>query len=307
MSAAFRTLVYGNAILLLMLTTLMWGGNTIAGRLAIGEVSPMMVVALRWVIVSSVMTVTMWSRIRAEWPLIRASMGKIVLMAVFGFTGFNSLFYAAAHYTTAVNLGILQGSMPMLVLLGALLFYRVPVRPLQILGIFATMTGVAMIAAQGSLETLLKLTINPGDGLMLIACVFYAGYTLALRSRPQISGLVFFTVLSIVAAITSIPGILYESAAGILQVPTFKGWLIILYVALGPSCLSQIFFMRGVELIGPARAGIFINLVPIFAAILAVLILGEDFRMHHALALTLVLGGIWLSERRSKAATQVQG
>ncbi|MBD8894007.1 DMT family transporter [Roseibium litorale] len=300
MSAAFRNLVYGNAILLLMLTTLLWGGNTIAGRLAIGEVSPLMVVALRWVIVSSVMTVMVWPKLRVEWPLVRGSMGKMALMSAFGFTGFNSLFYAAAHYTTAVNLGILQGSMPMLVLLGALLFYRVPVRPIQILGILATMIGVALIAAQGHLETLLRMSINPGDGLMLIACIFYAGYTLALRNRPQISGLVFFTVLSIVAAITSLPGIAYEAAAGTLQVPSLKGWLIIFYISLGPSCLAQIFFMRGVELIGPARAGVFINLVPIFAAILAILILGEDFRLHHALALVLVLGGIWLSERRGK-------
>lgn len=301
MSAAFRSLVFGNAILLLMLTTLMWGGNTIAGRLAIGEVSPLVVVALRWVIVSSVMTLTMWPKLREEWPLVRASLGKIILMSAFGFTGFNSLFYAAAHYTTAVNLGIIQGSMPMLVLLGSLIFFRTPVRPLQILGIIATMTGVALIAAQGRLETLLTMSINPGDGLMLIACLFYAGYTLALRNRPQVSGMVFFTVLSIVAAVTSLPGLVWEASSGTLQWPSFNGWLIVLYIALFPSCLAQIFFMRGVELIGPARAGIFINLVPIFAAVLAVLILGEAFKTHHGLSLVLVLGGIWLSERRAAA------
>src|SRR4051794_40399391 len=79
--------------------------------------------------------------------------------------------------------------------------------------------------------------------------------------------------------------------------PTPKGWLILLYVALVPSLLSQMFYMRGVELIGPGRAGLFVNLVPIFGALLVVLLLGEPFRAYHALALALVLGGIWLAER----------
>jgi drug/metabolite transporter (DMT)-like permease len=83
---------------------------------------------------------------------------------------------------------------------------------------------------------------------------------------------------------------------GDFQWPTPKGWLITLYIAVFPSFLSQLFFMRGVDLIGPGRAGIFVNLVPVFSAILAVLILGEAFQAYHALALALVLGGIVLAE-----------
>jgi drug/metabolite transporter (DMT)-like permease len=76
-----------------------------------------------------------------------------------------------------------------------------------------------------------------------------------------------------------------------------QGGLILLYVALVPSLLSQMFYMRGVELIGPGWTGLFVNLVPIFGALLVVLLLGEPFRAYHALALALVLGGIWLAER----------
>ncbi|MEP2435768.1 MAG: DMT family transporter, partial [Roseibium sp.] len=220
--------------------------------------------------------------------------------ATFGFTGFNSLFYIAAHRTTAVNLGIIQGSMPVLVLIGAVLAFGVRVRPLQVVGILITLAGVAMVAAQGDLDVLLHLSINPGDGIMLIASLFYAGYTLSLRNRPQVSGMVFFAVLSVVAALTSIPGLFYEHSIGTLQWPTFQGWLVVLYISLFPSSLAQIFFMRGVELIGPARAGVFINLVPIFAAGLGILILGEPFHAYHAVALVMVLGGIWLSERKSE-------
>lgn len=296
----FRGYIFGNAALLLILTTLMWGGNTVAGRLAIDEVSPMAVVALRWIIVSVVMVSVTLPRLKAEWPLIKAHLGRLSLMALFGFTGFNSLFYVAAHRTTAVNLGIIQGAMPVLVLIGAVLAFGVRVRPLQVVGILITLAGVAMVAAQGDPDVLLHLSINPGDGIMLIACLFYAGYTLSLRNRPQVSGLVFFAVLSVVAALTSIPGLFYEHAVDTLQWPTFEGWLVVLYIALFPSSLAQIFFMRGVELIGPARAGVFINLVPIFAAGLGILILGEPFHAYHAIALVMVLGGIWLSERKTE-------
>lgn len=291
--------LYGNAVLLLILTTLFWGGNAVAGRLAIGEVSPMVVVALRWILVAAIMAGYFWPRIVAEWPLMRPYLGRMVLMAVFGFVAFNSLFYIAAHSTTAVNLGIIQGSMPVFVLIGSVLAFGTKARPLQVLGILVTLIGVVLVASQGNLQVLLTLSVNPGDGIMLVACFLYSAYTLALRSRPQVSGLVFFAVLSIIAAVTSLPALGYEIATGTAQWPTPKGWLIVLFIALFPSCLSQIFFMRGVELIGPARAGVFINLVPIFAPILAVLVLGEPFRWHHGAALALVLGGIYLSERRA--------
>lgn len=292
-------LAYGNAILLLMATTLLWGGNTVAGRLAAGEVSPMVVVFLRWIIVACLMLPVLWPRVRSEWPVMRPYMTRMILMAAFGFVGFNTLFYIAAAQTTAVNLGIIQGSMPIIVLLGSVFAFGLKVRWLQVAGILTTLVGVTLIAAQGSLDVLLSLAVNPGDGIMLAACVLYSGYTLALRNRPQVSGLVFFAVLSGISVFASLPGLAYEMASGSAQWPDFNGWLVVLYIALGPSCLSQIFFMRGVELIGPARAGVFINLVPIFAAILAVSILGEPFKWHHGLALVLVLGGIWLSERKN--------
>ncbi|MTI42771.1 DMT family transporter [Roseibium hamelinense] len=287
-------------MLLLVLTTLFWGGNTVAGRLAIGEVSPLIVVALRWIIVASVMLAFMWPRVLREWPIMRPHIGKMALMAVFGFVGFNSLFYIAAQSTTAINLGIIQGSMPVFVLIGSVIAFSTRVGLVQALGIFVTVAGVVLIASQGSLEVLKSLSVNPGDGIMLMACVLYSGYTLALRNRPQVSGLVFFTVLSVIAAITSLPVAAYEVVQGTAQWPTFNGWLVVLYISIFPSCLSQIFFMRGVELIGPARAGVFINLVPIWAPILAVGILGEPFEWHHGVALVLVLTGIWMSERKQK-------
>ena len=290
--------LWGQAYVLLTLTTLMWGGTAIAGRLAVGEVSPMMLTCLRWVIVVVVLLPLVGRQVLAEWPKIRERWVFTILMGAFGFTGFNALFYAAAHHTSAVNLTILQGSIPVLVLLGTVLFFKARVIPLQIIGMIVTILGVILVSVKADLEILRTLALNIGDVWTLIACVFYAGYTLGLRHRPAIPSLIFFASLAGVAFLTSLPLLWIEAAQGALQFPTPKGWAILLYVGLLPSLLSQVFFMRGVELIGPARAGLFVNLVPVFGALLAVVLLSEPFAIYHALGLVLVLGGIWLAERR---------
>ncbi len=134
---------------------------------------------------------------------------------------------------------------------------------------------------------------------MIAACALYAGYTLGLRRRPPVSALGLFTVMAGAAFLSSLPLALIEAMLGAFQWPTALGWLILVLVALFPSFLAQICFIQGVALIGPSRAGVFINLVPVFASILALLILAEPFALHHGVALALVLGGIWLSERGS--------
>ncbi len=289
---------YGNPYLLLILTTAMWGGNAVAGRLAVGEVSPFLLTGLRWVVAAVTLAVLM-RRPLAEGIAVLIRHWKAVLaMAAFGYTAFNGLFYVAARYTTGVNLTLLQGSIPIFVLIGGAIVYRTRVRPLQVLGIVTTMLGVVVTATHGDLTRLSALAFNHGDLLILAACFLYAGYTLSLRARPRVPGLVFFCALAIAALATSLPLVAFEWAAGDLRWPSLQGWLVVLYVGLFPSLISQIFFMRGVELIGPDRAGIFVNLVPIFGALFSVLILGEPFGLYHAVALALVLGGIWLAERR---------
>ncbi len=288
----------GRAYLLLAFTALSWGGNAVASRLAVGEISPMALTCLRWTIVVVISLAITRRDVVKEWPLLRRNWRLILTMGAFGFTGFNALFYVGAHYTTDVNLTIIQGAVPVLVLLGALVVYKTPIGALQILGMMATLCGVALVATRGEITALLELSLNPGDLLMLLACVLYAGYTLALRNRPKVSGLVFFTALACVAFLTSVPLMVWEIWAGTVLWPSPKGLMILLYIALLPSLIAQLFYMRGVELIGPGRAGIFVNLVPIFGAVLAVGLLGEPFMLYHGAALLLVLGGIWLAERR---------
>ncbi|GLQ05036.1 DMT family transporter [Sneathiella chinensis] len=289
------------AYILLIFTTLCWGCNAVFSRLAVGELSPLLLVTLRWTGVLILLLLIARKQFRKDWPVLKTKIWLILAMGTIGFTGFNALFYVAAHSTTAVNLGILQGSIPVFVLLGTFAVFKTPVTGAQILGVLVTLVGVIIVASGGSLERLASLAFNHGDLLMMIACLFYALYTIALRRKPQASALGFFTIMALAAFVTSLPLVTIEWLSGDLQMPTPKGWVVMAAIVILPSFLAQIAFINGVGLIGPGRAGIFVNLVPVFASILAVLFLNEPFEMFHAVSLAFVLGGIWLAERRKKA------
>ena len=289
---------YGRPSLLLTLTCLFWAGNAIAGRLAVGEITPLMLTFLRWVLVLAVLWPIYGGEVRRHWPAIRPRLLRVVLMGTFGFTGFNVLYYVAAHSTTAINLGILQGSVPIFVMTGAFLAHGTRVFLAQIFGVMITATGVVVVATHGMPLEVLHVELNRGDLLMLTACAVYALFTIALRDRPQMPGTAFFVLLALIAAATSLPLAIFEAINTGLTLPTVKGLLITGYVAIFPSCLAQIFLLRSVDLIGPGRAGVFINLVPVFSSIMAVSLLGEAFAPFHAIALALVVGGILLAERK---------
>lgn len=282
---------------LLILTMLLWAGNAIAGKWAVGEVSPQVLVTLRWVIAFAVLAIVARRPVLAERHALASRWGYVLLMGGSGFTIFASLFYLAGNYTTAINVALFQGAIPVLVILMNFLARGVRVTAAQVVGVVVTLAGAGVAATHGDWSVLRTLSFNVGDVLMLIGCLFYAGYTVALPARPRVSGLSFFTALAAVAALTSLPLLAVEGATGHLVWPSPKGWALVAFVALGPSLLAQLWFIRGVELIGPNRAGVFVNLVPVFGAGLAVLLAGEPFGRTQALALILVLGGIALAER----------
>jgi drug/metabolite transporter (DMT)-like permease len=287
--------IYGQPYVLLVLTTLFWGGNVVAGKLAVGEVSPMAITFLRWLIPFLALTFVARAAVAAERHTLVAAWPYILTMAGLGFTAFNALFYAAAYHTTAVNIAIIQGATPIFVLIGTA-FLGARLRLLQFVGVMTTMGGVVLTASHGDMEVLSSLAFNRGDTWLLIASIFYALYTLALRWKPPASDLVFFVALSAAACVTSLPLVVAEGLMGQLQWPSAKGCLIVLYVALFPSLLCQMFYIRGIELIGPGRASTFYNLVPVFGALLSTIILDEPFAAYHVLALVLVLGGIAVAE-----------
>ncbi|KQP55173.1 hypothetical protein ASG40_09270 [Methylobacterium sp. Leaf399] len=282
---------------LLTLTAMLWAGNAVMSKWAVGEVSPQVLTCLRWTVVCAVLVAIAGPDVRRDWRRLRPRWLSILLMGAGGYTAFNSLFYAAGAYTTTLNIALFQGALPVLVVLTNYVVNRTTVTGFQGLGVAVTLMGAAVAATHGDWTVFTTMALNRGDMLMLIACLLYAGYTVALPNRPAVSGLAFFTAMAVAAFLTSLPLLAVEWAAGHAVWPSAKGWAIVVFVALGPSLGSQLAFMRGVELIGPNRAGVFVNLVPVFGALLAVVLVGEPFRWHDGLALALVLGGIYIAER----------
>jgi drug/metabolite transporter (DMT)-like permease len=286
----------GNAYLMLVAATMMWAGNSIIGKVAIGEVTPMTLTFMRWFLVCVILALFYREEAATAWPVLRPRWRWVVAMSVLGYTVFNALVYAAAHHTSGVNLTMLQSSIPVMVLIGAAIMFRTRIGGLQALGTVLTVVGVLVVASGGDIERILRLGFNVGDLYVLIACALYSGYTLGLRKRPATSGLELFIGFAVVAMVSSLPLLVWEMAAGEFFWPSLVGWAILAYVTLCPSLLSQIFYIRGVELIGPARAGLFINLIPIFGAVMAVLVLGEPFGWQEVAAAALVFGGIAVAE-----------
>ena len=281
---------------MLTFTTWCWGLNAIFSKMAVGEISPMQMVTFRWLGVLLILLVFARKHLLRDWPVLRRHPVYLMLMGSLGFTAFNALFYNAGHATSAINIGILQGSIPIFVLLGSFLIFRHRITRVQMGGVSITLLGVVIVASGGDLSELGDLSINRGDLFMLIACFFYAAYSLGLSRRPRVSAQGLFFALAMVAWLTSLPLVAFETYQQGWQMPSTTGWIIVLMITLLPSLIAQIFFIQGVALIGPARAGVFVNLVPVFASIMAVLFLEEAFEAFHAIALFLVLGGIWLSE-----------
>ena len=285
------------AYMMLIGTALCWGGHAVINRIAVGEISPMLLVMLRWLGVVILVSIFANKYIRQDWPILKKHLPYLFCMGALGYAIFNAIFYVSGHYTRAINIGILQGSIPVFVLLGSFIAYQTRISSLQTIGVLVTILGVCTVSFGGYGFDKASFTFATGDILMIVACVLYAGYTIGLRNRPSCSSLGLFAMLAFSALLTSLPFVAGEYALGNLQCPTPKGWIIVGLVTLFPSFLAQIFFIKGVETIGPGRAGVFVNLVPVFAAILAVTVLNEPFEIFHAAALVLVLGGIYLSER----------
>ena len=285
-------------VVLVMLTALFWAGNAVAGRIAIDDVSPFLLSFLRWFILLILLWTLYWKDIKMAWPHLKDRWLYLTLMGGVGLAGFNLVFYKAAHYTTAVNIGILQGSIPLIVLLAAYLVYHSRITIVQLVGVLLGLAGVIMVATGGVPGTVKDILFNKGDLMMAAACVLDAGYTVGLKSRPGDTGLVVFSVLCLPAALFSLPFAVFEILSGGALMPTVTGWYVIAYAVIFPSFLAQLFYLRSVDLVGPGRTGMFVNLTPVFAACLAVLLLNESFQLYHSVALLLVLGGLWLSKDR---------
>ena len=227
------------------------------------------------------------------------------MMGATGFAIVNFFLYSALVHTTAINVTIIQAGMPMFIFLLSFLVFRVKTHWAQAVGYSVTLLGVLVVALRGDLTQLTGLEINFGDFLMLIASFVYGAYSVSLHSKPDVHWVSMLMAMAFFAAILSLPAVAYEVWAGDFIFPsTTRGWLVVLFTAIFPALLAQGFYIRAVGLIGPNPAALFLNLVPIFGSLLAIIVLGEAFQIYHAVALVLVIGGILLAQKlaQKKAA-----
>jgi drug/metabolite transporter (DMT)-like permease len=288
--------------LLLSLTSLFWAGNTIVGRGVVGHVPPMTLAFIRWGGAALILLPFAARHIARDWPIIRKHIGLMVLLALTGFSAYNTIAYYGLQYTTAINGLLLQSIGPLFVALWTFALYGDRLTWRQAGGICVSLCGVIIIICHGSLAVLLSINFNRGDVMFLIALVFYGFYTAMLRRRPPIHPLSFLTVGMGWGAIFLIPAVIWELANGKTPIIDTESVLIFAFVCIFPSLLGYLFLNRGVELIGPNRAAPFMHLVPVFGSVMAIVLLGEHFELFHAVGYGLVFSGITIATRKSSAA-----
>lgn len=286
------------AYLLLPVAPLCWAGNTVLARGAADLIPPVSFAFLRWTTAFFVLLPFTWRLARDDWRQVAGHWKIMVLLSLLGISAFNSLLYAAAHTTTAINLALIQTVMPAIIILISMRLYHETVRNVQVAGVLLCIGGAGLVVLRGQLQTLLRLAVAPGDLIMLFAVFLYALYSALLRKKPPIHPLSFLTYSFGIGIVGLMPVYLWERAA--VGAPELSGevFFSILYVALFPSITAYFCWNRGVELIGANRAGPFINLIPVFASVFALIWLDETLQIYHIAGLLLIGGGIFLFNRR---------
>jgi len=298
-------LVLRSPHLLLVVTTLIWSGNAIAGKFAVGHISPMMLTFLRWGIALCIISFIARDHLRNDWHIIKANWLYLLLMGGFGYSVFNFCLYSALQYISAINVTLEQSAMPIIIFVLNYLLYRTGVSWLQIFGYTFTLIGVVVTISAGDPLSLFQgeqAGVSRGDLFMLLAALSYGGYSVALRSKPQMHWQSLLASLIAGGLVFAAFGALGEYQLGNAQFPTStQGVLVALYAGIFPSLVSQGFYIKGIEMLGANLAGLYINLVPLFGALLAVLLLGEQLHLFHALAFVLVVGGILIAQLKKRA------
>jgi drug/metabolite transporter (DMT)-like permease len=240
------------------------------------------------------------------WPSLKQDLGillrhwrMMLLLSATGIACYNTMAYIGLTGTTALNVLLLQSAGPLIIILWAFALFGDRPASWQAAGVALSLAGVATIAAHGSLDALLALSLNRGDVWILAAMVIYGIYAAMFRRRPATHPLSFLVATMGIGSLMILPFYVWETAQGGRIEGGAPSWLAMAYIAVFPSFIAYLFFNRGIELIGAARAGQSWHLMPVFGSILAVVFLGETFYAYHAIGIAMIAGGIVLASVRS--------
>lgn len=280
---------------LLTLAVFFWSCNFVVGRAVAAEVPPVALAFWRWTLGLVLVLVVGHEDVRRDWPIMRANVGRLTLLAALGIAAFNTFVYIGLATTTALNALLLQSAMPIVIIGATLVLFGERPGWLQALGVMVSICGVATIASRGNPASLAALELHAGDLWVIAAVVAYAGYSALLRQRPPIQPLSFLAATFALGSLMLAPLYAWEHVTTAQLRLTPVSLLAVGYVAIFPAFVSQLFFNRGVELAGANAAGHFVHLMPLFGSVLAVGLLGERLAGFHILGGALIAAGLVLA------------
>lgn len=290
------------AYLLLAVAPLCWAGNIVLARGVVELIPPVGFAFWRWTLAFFILLPFGWKRAAADLDQVLRHWKIMVFLGVTGITGFNTLLYTGVHTTTAINGALVQTTMPALVIIISLAAFREKIGGLQILGVGFCMVGALVVILRGDLATLLSMSFVRGDLIIGVAVVLYALYSAFLRKRPPIHPLSFLVFSFGIGVAGLFPLYIAELAVRGGFSLNEDVVLSIMYVALFPSIVAYFCWNRGIDMVGPNRGGLFVNLIPVFASGMAVVWLGEALRGYHLAGMALVFSGMvlfnWKGSRR---------
>lgn len=286
--------------LLLILATLLWGGNFVIGRAVAGDIPPITLAFLRWCVAFIVFLPIAYSRVKREWHMIKANWPAVIVMAITGVACFNTLVYIGVYYTTSINASLMNSSTPIIIYILSFIFLKERLSKFQLIGTALSLAGVVFILSKGSLETLLSFSFNKGDLIVLIAVFCWGVYSLLVKQYAgRLPGYSTFLVTIALGVMMLLPFTIYElmtTSVEIVWSPSTIG--AILYVGIIASIVAFLSWNNGVVALGANKASIYLNFIPLFAAIFAVLFLDEDLLLAQLIGGLAVICGVLLANKK---------
>ncbi|MDO5666758.1 MAG: DMT family transporter [Alcaligenaceae bacterium] len=287
-------------LFLLIAPPLFWAGNFVIGRIVRDDIGPMSLSFWRWVIAFCFLLPFAYKHLKREWPLYKEHAGFVIKTALVGVTSFNTLIYLGLHGTTATNALLLNSTIPVLIILFGVIFYKQRMYTLPTIGLVLSLIGVGAIILNGDINALLNFSFNPSDLIIFTAMICWAIYTLWMKNTPQGMNRTALTCVQIgIAVIALFPLWLWESGG---QLPIYlnnNAKMALLYVGIFPSVIAYVAYSVAISRVGPMLSGLFIHLMPVFGVILAAIFANESIRLYHLVGIALIAFGLILSSRQS--------
>ena len=288
------------AYLLLILTTIFWSGNFIVGKAAsMYSIPPFSLNFYRWFFAGLILMPFTIKEIINKKDYIFKNIGFFIILGITSITIFNSIVYYSLYYTQVISGVLMISTIPVWIIFISSILKIEKTNIFQIIGVALSLTGVIFIITKADLELIKNLDFNKGDLTMVIAMFSWALYSALLKKKKyEISQITLLEVVIISGLIFLIPIYLIEMSMGYTINLEKPFYLTLGYVVFFPGLASFFFWIKGISIIGANRAGAFLHLMPIFGAIMAIIIFKEKFMFYHFLGAIFIISGITLSNKK---------